>query len=139
MAQKVNIILVDDLDGSEATQTVAFGLDGANYEIDLNDDNAQTLRDAVAKFLGAARRTGGRRASGTATRSPSSGSSDKAAVREWAKAAGMEVSERGRIPVEIQEAYDAAQKVAGGSATTPRRGSRKRTASIEEIEATKNA
>lgn len=132
MAQKVNIILVDDLDGSEATQTVAFGLDGASYEIDLNDDNAHRLREVVERFVGSARRTGGRRASvPRSTPSPSAG--DKGAVREWAKVNGMEVSERGRIPADVQEAYDAAQTV------TTKRNTRKRNATVEEIEASKTA
>lgn len=121
MAQKVNILLVDDLDGSEATETIAFGLDGTDYEIDLNDTHAKGLRDALAQFVGAGRKVTGGRARSRRTSSPSSSSStgDKAAVREWAKANGMEVSERGRIPADVQEAYDAAQK--GGGTSNRRR------------------
>ena len=59
MAQKVNIVLVDDLDGSEAAETVSFGLDGTSYEIDLNDKNARGLRDALASYVGHARKAGG--------------------------------------------------------------------------------
>ena len=108
MAQKVNIVLVDDLDGTEATETVTFGLDGTTYEIDLNDANAAALREALAGFLGHARKTTGgsrrtRRSSGS-----SSSSSHTKDVREWAKAQGMEVSERGRISADVQQAYDAA-------------------------------
>jgi hypothetical protein len=108
MAQKVNIVLVDDLDGSEASETVTFGLDGSTYEIDLNDANAAALREALAGFLGHARKTTGgsrrtRRSSGS-----SSSSSHTKDVREWAKAQGMEVSERGRISADVQQAYDAA-------------------------------
>ena len=58
MAQKVHIVLVDDLDGSEATESVSFGLDGTSYEIDLNDANAARLRDALAEFVGHARKVG---------------------------------------------------------------------------------
>ena len=108
MAQKVNIVLVDDLDGSEASETVTFGLDGSTYEIDLNDANAAALREALAGFLGHARKTTGgsrrtRRSSGS-----SSSSSHTKDVREWAKAQGMDVSERGRISADVQQAYDAA-------------------------------
>ena len=101
-------VLVDDLDGSEASETVTFGLDGSTYEIDLNDANAAALREALAGFLGHARKTTGgsrrtRRSSGS-----SSSSSHTKDVREWAKAQGMEVSERGRISADVQQAYDAA-------------------------------
>ena len=108
MAQKVNIVLVDDLDGSEATETVSFGLDGASYEIDLNDANAASLREALSGYVGHARKvTGG----GRRTRRSSGGSassSNTKDVREWAKSQGMEVSERGRISADVQQAYDAA-------------------------------
>ena len=106
MAQKVNIVLVDDLDGTEATQTVTFGLDGTTYEIDLTDANADALREAVSGSVGHARKvTGGRRGRKASGGSSSSNTKD---VREWAKAQGMEVSERGRISADVQQAYDAA-------------------------------
>ena len=113
MAQKVNIVLVDDLDGTEATETVSFGLDGTTYEIDLNDANAASLREALSGYVGHARKvTGGgrrtRRSSGGSSSSSSSSSSHTKDVREWAKAQGMEVSERGRISADVQQAYDAA-------------------------------
>ena len=113
MAQKVNIVLVDDLDGTEATETVSFGLDGTTYEIDLNDANAASLREALSGYVGHARKvTGGgrrtRRSSGGSSSSSSSSSSNTKDVREWAKAQGMEVSERGRISADVQQAYDAA-------------------------------
>jgi hypothetical protein len=108
MAQKVNIVLVDDIDGSEATETVSFGLDGTTYEIDLNDANAASLREALSGYVGHARKvTGG----GRRTRRSSGGSassSNTKDVREWAKSQGMEVSERGRISADVQQAYDAA-------------------------------
>lgn len=107
MAQKVNIVLVDDLEGSEATETVQFGLDGTNYEIDLNDKNAAALREALAVYVGHGRKVAGgkgRRRSSGAARS----NSNTSAVREWARANGHQVSDRGRISAEVQEAYDAA-------------------------------
>ncbi|WP_148613594.1 histone-like nucleoid-structuring protein Lsr2 [Nocardioides rubriscoriae] len=113
MAQKVNIILVDDIDGSEANETVTFGLDGTSYEIDLNTKNAQALRDSLAGYIGyarkvpaSARRSGGTRRSSAA--SSSNGGTSAAEIREWARSEGHEVPERGRIPAEIREAYDAA-------------------------------
>lgn len=110
MAQKVNIVLVDDLDGTEATETVSFGLDGTTYEIDLNDANAASLREALSGYVGHARKVtgGGRRTRRSSGSSSSSSSSNTKDVREWAKAQGMEVSERGRISADVQQAYDAA-------------------------------
>ncbi|GIM63920.1 Lsr2 family protein [uncultured Nocardioides sp.] len=109
MAQKVNIVLVDDLDGTEATETVSFGLDGTTYEIDLNDANAASLREALSGYVGHARKVaGGGRRTRRSSGSSSSSSSNTKDVREWAKAQGMEVSERGRISADVQQAYDAA-------------------------------
>jgi hypothetical protein len=116
MAQKVVVSLVDDLDSSEADETVEFGLDGATYEIDLSEANASRLRDALADYVAHARRSGGRRRSSTPASSSTSsrrGSGGRAAVdreqnqaiREWARKQGMTVSERGRIPSEVSEAY----------------------------------
>ncbi|MBO0851506.1 MAG: Lsr2 family protein, partial [Pseudonocardia sp.] len=64
MAQKVTVSLIDDLDGNKADETVEFGLDGKSYEIDLSSGNAGKLRDALADYVAAARRPGGRRRSG---------------------------------------------------------------------------
>ena len=112
MAQKVQVVLIDDLDGGDATETVTFGLDGATYEIDLSEQNARQLRDAFASWVGNARRVSGGRAGRPAARrggSSSSGSStDTTAIRSWAKDNGYKVSERGRISAEVQEAYAAA-------------------------------
>ena len=107
MAQKTQIILVDDIDGSEATQSVTFALDGVTYEIDLNDDHAAALRETIEEWTVKARRSGGRRIrrrAGVAARTHS----NTQKVREWASANGYEVSDRGRIPASIREAYDAA-------------------------------
>ena len=112
MAQKVHIVLEDDLDGTEATETVSFGLDGTNYEIDLNDDNANSLREALATYVGHARKVSGARRNGTARRSSSTASTNGGAsakeIREWARSNGHEVPERGRIPADVREAFEAA-------------------------------
>ena len=107
MAQRVNIVLEDDIDGSEADETVSFALDGATYEIDLSSANAAQLRDSLATYIGHARRAGGRRAPGRPT-SRAAGKRDLADVRQWARKNGHTVSERGRISAEIQAAYDKA-------------------------------
>jgi hypothetical protein len=119
MAQKVHIVLEDDLDGTEATETVTFGLDGATYEIDLNDQNAAALREALALYIGHGRRVTGSSGSGRRGRraggSGGSGSAGAAGgasakeIREWARANGHDVPERGRIPSEVRAAFDAAR------------------------------
>lgn len=112
MAQKVNIILVDDLDDTEATETVSFGLDGTSYEIDLNDAHATELREALAGYIGHARKVPSSSGRRSARKSPAAASSSSGAsaadVRVWARENGHEVPERGRIPADIREAYDAA-------------------------------
>jgi hypothetical protein len=111
MAQKVQVLLVDDLDGGEATETVSFALDGSSYEIDLSKKNADVLRDAFAKYVGAARKAG--RSGGSSGRSSSRGRGSTAmdrdqaaAIRSWAKKQGLKVSDRGRIPATIIEQYN---------------------------------
>ena len=104
MAQRVQILLEDDLDGGDASETVTFGLDGVTYEIDLSDKNATALREALAGYIGAGRRVAGRRSSGTgSSRRTSSG--ELAKIREWARANGYDVSDRGRISKKVREAY----------------------------------
>jgi hypothetical protein len=111
MAQKVQVLLVDDIDGGTADETVTFALDGVSYEIDLTTQHAAELRDALGTWVGHARKVGGRRAPGRASNGGAAHrSTDAGAVREWAKSAGYTVSDRGRIPAEIREAYDAAQR-----------------------------
>lgn len=104
MAQKVQIILVDDIDGGDASQTVTFGLDGANYEIDLNDAHAAALRDALATYVGHARKVGGRRSSGSKA---NAGGPSAREIRDWARSNGHAVPDRGRIPAEVREAFEA--------------------------------
>ncbi len=108
MAQKVQVVLVDDIDGSAATETVAFALDGASYEIDLNDAHAAELRAALDPWVAAGRRTSVRRSLAKSRKAQATGP-DAATIRAWAKANGVEVPERGRIPATVREAYDAAQ------------------------------
>ena len=108
MAQKVQVVLEDDLDGGTAEETVVFGLDGTSYEIDLNKKNAAKLRDALAPWVAAGRRTGGSRGGGRRGRGRASRGSQAGDVRTWARANGYQVSERGRISAEIQAAYSAA-------------------------------
>lgn len=109
MAQQVNVVLVDDLDGSPADETVTFGLDGITYEIDLTNENASRLRDSMAEWVGHGRRLGGARKKGNrAVTKRASVGSDNTTIREWARANGYEVSERGRIKSEVIEAFNAA-------------------------------
>jgi hypothetical protein len=106
MAQKVNIVLVDDIDGSDASETVSFALDGASYEIDLNAANAAKLRDALATYVGHARKVGGRRPAGR--RGAAAGGPAAKEVRAWARDNGYDLPDRGRIPADAQAAYAAA-------------------------------
>lgn len=103
MAQKVQVMLVDDIDGSAASETISFSLDGAKYEIDLNEAHAASLREALAPWVKAARKVSSR-PSGRGR----SGGGDVSKIRAWAKANGYNVSERGRIPATVREAYTAA-------------------------------
>ena len=107
MAQKVNIVLVDDIDGSDATETVVFGLDGTTYEIDLNDKNAAKLRDALGSYVGHARKSGSAGARRAAKKASAMGPSARE-VRDWARSNGFTVPDRGRIPADVRTAFDAA-------------------------------
>ena len=105
MAQKVHIVLVDDLDQSDAVETVTFGLDGKEYVIDLNKKNARSLREALAPYVAHARPVssrGGRRSS-KASNGPAASE-----IRAWARENGFTVPERGRVAAEVREAYAAA-------------------------------
>lgn len=110
MAQRVQILLVDDLDGSTATETLSFGLDGATYEIDLSDGHAEELRAALQLWLSHARRSGGRKSIGKGRSSSSEGSDERAEIRAWARSNGYEVGEKGRIAASVREAYAARRK-----------------------------
>ena len=121
MAQKVQVLLVDDVDGGEASETVSFSLDGVSYEIDVSESNAAALRDALAPWVGHARRVGGRSggSGGGRARSGGSGGSgsgrsrgnskhDLSDVRSWARENGFQVSDRGRVSSEVITAYEKA-------------------------------
>lgn len=105
--------LVDDIDGTVldvgAGETVLFSLDGTAYEIDLTDKNAEVLRNALAPYISAARTVSSRAAGGGGSRKRRrTGQQDYSAIREWAKSNGYQVSERGRVPASVLEAYEAA-------------------------------
>jgi len=109
VAQKVQTLFIDDFDGSDAECTVRFGLDGAEYEIDLNAGHARELRDTLARYVGAARLV-----SSTARRPARGGRRGSASglnateVREWAKEQGIEVKDRGRVPADLMVRFKAA-------------------------------
>lgn len=100
MAQKTIVQLMDDLDGTELTrgsgETVEFGLDGQSYEIDLSRQNANKLREALSRYLKAGRKAGNKRRIGTTPVDV-----DSRAVRAWARANGIELSPRGRVPADV--------------------------------------
>jgi hypothetical protein len=114
MAQRIQVLLVCDLhdDETPGTETILFGLDSAAYEIDVCDQHAAELRDRLAPYVGAARRSGGRGELSPGRgrrRRHRSGSGDAARIREWARSQGLAVPERGRIPADLAEKYAAAQ------------------------------
>ena len=109
MAQVREVRLIDDLDGKDADETVEFAFDGKSYAIDLSTENASKLRDAFATYVAAARRISGRRRSAPApAAAPRRASTDREqnqAIREWARKRNLKVSDRGRIPSSVLEAY----------------------------------
>ncbi len=107
MAQKIQTVFIDDLDGSTADTTIRFGLDGAEYEIDLSTAHAEQLRKATQLYVEAGRKVGGS-AKRTARSSSRSSGPSSSEVREWAKDHGLEVKERGRIPAELVVKFQAA-------------------------------
>lgn len=110
MAQSVKIILEDDLDGGPAEETIQFSLDGRQYEIDLSEENAGRLREAMNPFISKARRSQGKQARATVTKASSAGNPETAKIRAWAKEKGYSVSDRGRIHKDVQKAYFAANQ-----------------------------
>jgi hypothetical protein len=103
MAQRVEIVLIDDVDGGTAEETVAFQLDGANYEIDLSRSNAANLRSAIETWSVHARKVGGGRRSARTKRTALGPSTQT--IRIWAQANGYQLANRGRVPETIQAAY----------------------------------
>jgi hypothetical protein len=119
MAQHTEVVLVDDLDGGPADETVTFSLDGTAYEIDLGFKNAAKLRDLLGTYVGAARKAGrpasarGRRGrvarARTTTPTPAAETGYSSAdIRSWAREQGLAVNARGRIPAEVVAAFEAA-------------------------------
>jgi Lsr2 len=104
MATRMVTELQDDIDGSNATQTIQFALEGIEYEIDLSDRNANRLRGSLAEFIGHARKVSGRHR-GKAAPSAQTDKSQASAMRDWLKQHGYEVADRGRIPDWLQRAY----------------------------------
>jgi hypothetical protein len=105
VAQRTQVLYVDDIDGSEAEGTVRFGFDGTDYEIDLNKEHADQLAQAIGPFMAAARKvTSPRRA----VRGARAGRQNLSEVRAWARDQGIKISERGRIPAEVLAKYNAA-------------------------------
>ena len=102
MAQKVKVVLVDDIDGGEATETVSFSLDGISYEIDLSADHAAEMRGSFEQWTSVARKVSTKRST---ARAAAGRRDDVAKIRAWAKDNGFEISERGRISTEVREAY----------------------------------
>ncbi|MDS1271932.1 Lsr2 family protein [Lipingzhangella sp. LS1_29] len=108
MAQKVQVLLVDDLDGGEAEETVQFGMDGSAYEIDLSAKNAARLREVLAPYVEVARKAPSKPAKGKRQQRSQPSRERSAEIRAWAKAHGKQVNERGRIPQSIVAEYEAA-------------------------------
>ena len=117
MAQQTTVRFIDDLDGSDASGTVDFALEGRQYQIDLSEENAAKLRDALAPFIDVARKAGGRSAGRRRSRAQRQPVDDKpvwssreqtAAIRQWARQHGHKVNDRGRISKSVMQAYQAA-------------------------------
>ena len=112
MARVTQVSLVDDIDGSAASETVSFSLEGKQYQLDLSEKNAAKLRDALGPFVASGRRSSGgrRRSSGgpKMTQKPATDRERTAAIREWAREHGHKVADRGRIPASVIDAYEKA-------------------------------
>lgn len=108
MAKRTITTLVDDIDGGDATASFAFTFAGKSYEIDLNDANAEKFREALAPWIDAARAVAKNGAAPAPARGSRLARNDLAAIRKWAKDNGHDVSNRGRIPGSVIEAYEAA-------------------------------
>jgi hypothetical protein len=114
VATQTKVELIDDLTGDKADETVLFGIDGRDFEIDLSRDHAGELRDNLARYLAKARKVGKLAAFSTPSKRMASGQRQSreqtAAIREWARANGHKVSDRGRIPLEVAKAFDNAHR-----------------------------
>ena len=108
MAQKIQTLFIDDIDGGAAEGTVHFGLDGTEYEIDLNAKHAEELRKVLAAYTAHGRKVGGTTRRVSRGRNSGAGAVDTAKVREWAKGHGYDIKDRGRVPANVVEKYQAA-------------------------------
>ena len=115
--QKAVVSLIDDLDGSEADVTIKFGYQGQDYEIDLNSDHAAEMRDKLGNFAEHARTVRAHRPGHAQTRTAAS-RQYSAQMRAWATEHGFAIKERGRVPVEVVQAYEEAQRGEGGAEAT---------------------
>ena len=108
MAQKIQTLFIDDIDGGEAEGTVRFALDGNEFEIDLNSKHSNELRSTLVEYISHARKVGGasRRAGARGVRKPAS--VDTGVIRAWARQQGIDIKERGRVPASVVEQYRAA-------------------------------
>jgi hypothetical protein len=104
MAQQIQTLFVDDIDGGDAVGTVSFALDGVDYEIDLSSEHTNELHNALSKYIGHARKVGGTRRIARGGRRKTS-AIDTHKVREWAKEQGIGIKDRGRVPANIVEQY----------------------------------
>lgn len=108
MAQKISVLLVDDIDGSDAAETVQFGLDGTQYEIDLSREHAGELRALAAPYVKSARKTASSGRGSARTRNSAGNGTDPGKIRDWAKGRGIKVNDRGRVPADVVAQYEAA-------------------------------
>jgi hypothetical protein len=108
MAQKIQTLFIDDIDGGAAEGTVRFGLDGTDYEIDLNAKHAEELRKVLADYAAHARKVGGTTRRAARGHRAGADAIDTAKVREWAKESGFDIRDRGRVPATVVEKYKAA-------------------------------
>lgn len=107
MAQKIQTLFIDDIDGGEAAGTVRFGLDGTEYEIDLNAVHTEELRKVLENYTAHARKVGGSARRAPRGRRSNADAIDTARVREWARENGYDIKERGRVPGNVVEKYKA--------------------------------
>ena len=107
MAQKIQTLFIDDIDGGEAEGTVRFALDGSEYEIDLNAKHSEELRSALGKYVTHARKISGTTRRGSARGGRRAGTVDTVAVRTWAREQGIDIKDRGRVPADIVAKYQA--------------------------------
>jgi Lsr2 len=105
MAQKIQTLFIDDIDGSDAEGTVRFALDGTGYEIDLNAGHASALRSALAVYVAHARKVGGASRRAPRGTGRKGGATDTVAVRAWAREQGIDIKERGRVPATVVAQY----------------------------------